>query len=450
MNGNAMSNWRVWSLGLAGVGFAIAGAGLMMDSFPYFRHALLAGSIFGAVGLGAFQATKGYQYTMWIIVAVIAGMTFPDRILHVGEFDMRNKWLILVVIQLVMFGMGIQMKVQDFTRIGASGKGVAIGLATQFTIMPLVGFLLTRVFNFEPEIAAGVILIGCCSSGLASNVMAYIAKANLVLSVTVTAVTTIVAPIMTPFMMKVYAGTMVEVGFMEMAMEIIKIMIVPIGAGLLHDYLKTAPRSVYKFVGRASIAILLLLVVLIGGFRFFFTGSFTSEGMAVAEACCFMLGAIPVGFGYHLLTKKVPSLDKKMPYFSMFGIIYFTAVTTAAGQQYLLEIGAVLFLAAVIHNGAGYFFGYWFSKLFGLNEYSARAMALEIGLQNGGMASGLAGSMGKLGTVGLAAAVFSPWMNISGSILANYWRRKQEKEDRLKNQTVNDRVNDKKEHEEHG
>lgn len=445
-----MRKLRLWSLGLAGVGFAIAGLGLLMEGFAYFSQVLLAASVLGAFGMGAFQATKGYQYTMWIIVAVVAGMTFPDRILHVGEFDMRNKWLILVVIQLVMFGMGIQMKVQDFTRIGASGKGVAIGLATQFTIMPLVGFLLTRVFDFEPEIAAGVILIGCCSSGLASNVMAYIAKANLVLSVTVTALTTMVAPIMTPFMMKMYAGTMVEVGVMEMAMEIIKIMIVPIGAGLLHDYLKTAPRSVYTSVGRASMVILLLLAVLIGGFWTFFTASFTLVGMAVVEACCFVLGAIPVGFGYHLLTKRFPSLDKKMPYFSMFGIVYFTAVTTAAGQQYLLEIGAVLFLAAVIHNGAGYFFGYWFSKLFGLNEYSARAMALEIGLQNGGMASGLAGSMGKLGTVGLAAAVFSPWMNISGSILANYWRRKQEREDRLNNQINEGRGNDKKVNEEHG
>lgn len=445
-----MSKLRLCSLLLAGVGFAIAGAGLLTDGFPYFRQVLLAASVLGAFGMGAFQATKGYQYTMWIIVAVVAGMTFPERILHVGEFDMRNKWLILVVIQLVMFGMGIQMKVQDFTRIGASGKGVAIGLATQFTIMPLVGFLLTRVFDFEPEIAAGVILIGCCSSGLASNVMAYIAKANLVLSVTVTALTTMVAPIMTPFMMKMYAGTMVEVGVMEMAMEIIKIMIVPIGAGLLHDYLKTAPRSVYTSVGKASMVILLVLAVLIGGFWTFFTASFTLVGMAVVETCCFVLGAIPVGFGYHLLTKRFPSLDKKMPYFSMFGIVYFTAVTTAAGQQYLLEIGAVLFLAAVIHNGAGYFFGYWFSKMFGLNEYSARAMALEIGLQNGGMASGLAGSMGKLGTVGLAAAVFSPWMNISGSILANYWRRKQEKEDRLNNLINEDRDNDKKVNEEHG
>src|SRR5690606_27575296 len=126
------------------------------------------------------------------------------------------------------------------------------------------------------------------------------------------------------------------------------------------------------------------------------------------------------------------------------------ALPISAGQKYLMEIGAVLFLAAVIHNGAGYFFGYWFSKLFGLNEKSARAMALEIGLQNGGMASGLAGSMGKLGTVGLAAAVFSPWMNISGSILANYWRRKQEKEDRLNGQAGEEQREDNKIKEEHG
>lgn len=441
---------RKWSLWLAGASLAIAGIALLIDGFPYFRQALLAGSILGAIGLGAFQATKGYQYTMWIIVAVVAGMTFPERILHIGEFDMRNKWLILVVIQLVMFGMGIQMKVRDFTRIGASGKGVAIGLATQFTIMPLVGFLLTKVFDFEPEIAAGVILIGSCSSGLASNVMAYIAKANLVLSVTVTALTTVVAPIMTPFMMKVYAGTMVEVSFLEMAMEIIKIMIVPIGAGLLHDYLKTAPSSVYQSTKRASIAILLLLLAIIGYFWNYFATLFPAGVMIMVEALCFILGAIPVGFGYHLLTRKFPSLDKRMPYFSMFGIVYFTAVTTAAGQQYLLEIGAILFLAAVIHNGAGYFFGYWFSKLFGLDEYSARAMALEIGLQNGGMASGLAGSMGKLGTVGLAAAVFSPWMNISGSILANYWRRKQEREDRLNSLLQDEKDQDKQINEQNG
>lgn len=382
-----------------------------------------------SIGIGAFKATKGYQYTLWIITAVVAGMTFPNELLEVGGVDLRNKWLILVVVQLVMFGMGIQMRVADFSRLAASGKGVVIGLVTQFTVMPLIGFLLTLVFDFEPEIAAGVVLIGACSSGLASNVMAYIAKANLALSVTVTALTTIAAPLMTPFMMKVYAGTMVTVSFVEMAMEIIKIMIVPIGAALLHDDLKRATPLRRKAIRNGAIAIAAVLATLPLGTWTWLQQQMPQTGLLIVEAICFMLGAVSVGYSYHMLAHRFTSLDRLMPYFSMFGIVYFTMVTTAAGQAYLMQIGFVLFLAAVLHNGAGYLLGYWVSRLFGLNEYSARAMALEIGLQNGGMASGLAGSMGKLGTVGLAAAVFSPWMNISGSILANYWRRKQERAD---------------------
>lgn len=446
-----MRSMRICSLIASGVlGLIALGVWLIQaEAFSYYRHALLVASALAAFGIGAFKTTRGYQYTLWIIVAVIAGMTFPERILHVGDFDMRNKWLILIIIQLVMFGMGIQMKVTDFTRISASGKGVAIGLLTQFTVMPLIGFLLTKVFDFEPEIAAGVILIGCCSSGLASNVIAYIARANLVLSVTVTALTTIAAPVMTPFMMKMYAGTMVEVSVMDMAMEIVKIMIVPIGAGLLHDYLKGAPTAVHRSIRNVAIGSVLLLVVTLIFFWQPLAAVLSPSIMTILEAFCFVLGAIPVGYGYHELTKKRPEIDQKMPYFSMFGIVYFTAVTTAAGQQYLMDIGLVLFLAAVIHNGAGYFFGYWFSKMLGLNDYSARAMALEVGLQNGGMASGLAGSMGKLGTVGLAAAVFSPWMNVSGSILANYWRRKQEQADRLAAPTT-DMIKDKNDDITHG
>src|SRR5260221_4988011 len=106
--------------------------------------------------------------------------------------------------------------------------------------MPLVGFGLTKIFSFPDEIAAGIILIGSCSSGLASNVMAYLARSNLVLSVTVTAITTLVAPLMTPFLMKLLAGTLVEVKFVNLMLEIIKIVIVPIGAALLHDFLRHA------------------------------------------------------------------------------------------------------------------------------------------------------------------------------------------------------------------
>jgi BASS family bile acid:Na+ symporter len=108
----------------------------------------------------------------------------------------------------------------------------------------------------------------------------------------------------------------------------------------------------------------------------------------------------------------------------MFGIIYYTAVTTAAGRKELLAIGGVLVAAAVTHNLVGYVLGYWLSRAVGLNRIDARTVSLEVGLQNGGMATGIASAMGKLGTLGLAAAIFSPWMNVSGSILANWWRRR--------------------------
>jgi BASS family bile acid:Na+ symporter len=127
---------------------------------------------------------------------------------------------------------------------------------------------------------------------------------------------------------------------------------------------------------------------------------------------------------YHGLATRWPQIDRLMPVASMAGIVYFTTVTTAAGRDNLLQVGALLFLASALHNAAGYSFGYWLSRGAGLDKNSARSVAFEVGLQNGGMASGLAGAMGKLATVGLAAAIFSPWMNISGSILANYWKRR--------------------------
>jgi BASS family bile acid:Na+ symporter len=127
---------------------------------------------------------------------------------------------------------------------------------------------------------------------------------------------------------------------------------------------------------------------------------------------------------YHWFANRLPRLDSQMPIASMAGIIYFTAVTTAAGRHNLMKVGLLLFFASAIHNVLGYAFGYWLSRAAGLDKNSARSVAFEVGLQNGAMASGLAAQMGKLGTIGLAAAIFSPWMNVSGSILANYWRKR--------------------------
>jgi BASS family bile acid:Na+ symporter len=377
-----------------------------------------------AISLRFSKKFRGYQFTAWIVAAVAVAMIYPTHILHVGGLDMRNKWLVLIIVQLVMFGMGTQMSLADFSGVAKAPRGVFVGIVCHFSVMPLVGFALIKIFHFEPEIAAGIILIGSCSSGLASNVMAYIAKSNLALSVTVTAVTTMLAPIMTPLWMKLLAGQLIEVKFFNMMMEIVKIVLVPIGAALLHDYLKHASargrRNVFLL---ASFAVIWLMFLACGGWNWM--AAKLPANLAIGVGIFgFLLAAILAGVMFHWLTQRWSRLESWMPRFSMFGIVYFTLVTTAAGRDSLLKIGGLLFLAAVIHNAAGYVFGYWLSRASGLDKNSARSVAFEVGLQNGGMASGIAGAMGKLGTMGLAAAIFSPWMNVSGSVLANYWSKR--------------------------
>jgi BASS family bile acid:Na+ symporter len=418
-------------LGVSILSACVLLAGILLSRATIWQPAVVCFAVFFSIGMAAVPALKNYQYTAWIIAAVVVAMIYPNAFSKWGSVDLRNKWLILIVVQMVMFGMGIQMSIRDFSGVASTGKGVLIGLACHFSIMPIVGYLLTRIFHFEPEIAAGIILIGSCSSGLASNVMVYLARANLVLSVTVTAMATLVAPFMTPLLMHLLANTLIAIKFVAMMTEIIRIVIVPIGAALLHDYLKRASRK-----GKRNVyAIAALCIIWLACQYLFlwdvFSVHFSEVALQSASVFNFFTGAFLVGVGYHLLYLKVRNIDKYIPYFSMFGIVYFTTVTTAAGRDNLLHIGAILFLAAVIHNSAGYFFGYWLSRLFKLDKNSARTIAFEVGLQNGGMASGLAGTMGKLATVGLAAAIFSPWMNISGSILANYWRKHPVKEEEI-------------------
>jgi len=411
---------------VAGISAMIVLIAVVLNKSSLYQPFSILTAVSLAIGLGAVESLKGYRYTAWIIAAVVAGMMYPQAFTKWGDVNLRDKTLILVIIQLVMFGMGTHMSLKDFSGMASTGKGVLIGLFCHFSIMPLMGLLLTKVFHFEPEIAAGIILIGSCSSGLASNVMVYLARANLVLSVIVTAMATMIAPLLTPLLMKLLAGTLIEVKFMDMMIDIVKIVLVPIGAALLHDYLKMATPNKRKIVftaGLISIAWIAMLVLV------FTVNTSLPSGQSLTLSG-FFAGAVIAGILYHLIWQQFPKIDKIMPLISMFGIIYFTTVTTAAGRENLLKVGFLLFIASVIHNAAGYFFGYWLSRFFGMDKNSSRTIAFEVGLQNGGMASGIAGSMGKLGTVGLAAAVFSPWMNISGSILANYWRRKSEKEEK--------------------
>ena len=254
--------------------------------------------------------------------------------------------------------------------------------------------------------------------------MCYLAGANLPLSITLTAVATLLAPLMTPFWMRLLAGEVVERSFLAMAVDIIKMTIVPIGAAMVHDALKTPRPELRRTIlaAAAACAAALLVLVLVAT-----RGASGGEGAALNPnviLAIYCLAAPIVGVAYHYAVARWSWIDRHMHVVSMFGIIYFTAVTTAAGRDNLLQAGAVLCLAAVLHNAIGYAAGYGISRAVGLDRQSALTVGFEVGMQNGGMAAGLAASMHKLGTLGLAAAVFSPWMNVSGSLWANYLRRK--------------------------
>ena len=192
---------------------------------------------------------------------------------------------------------------------------------------------------------------------------------------------------------------------------------------MIYDVYKLNLKTWIKRINIAFIvAIFWLTVQVLGGWKLLNT-HFTGSLMTGISLINFLAGAIMAGKLFFHLSKALPKVPAVMPKVSMFGIVYFTLVTTAASHQHILAIGLLMLLVSVLHNSLGYTFGYWISRALGLDKNSCRTVALEVGLQNGGMASGLAGVMGKLATLGLAAAVFSPWMNISGSLIGNYWRK---------------------------
>jgi BASS family bile acid:Na+ symporter len=237
--------------------------------------------------------------------------------------------------------------------------GVAVGLICQFTIMPLIGLALAHSFGLPPEIAAGLVLVGCSPSGLASNVMTFIARANVALSVTMTAFSTLLAPLVTPLLMDALAGEMVAIDVPAMMWSMTKIVILPVVAGLIF---------------------------------------------------------------HHAVYHRFKWLGHVMPIVSMIGILIMTVLTVAVGRDRLLEVGVLVTVACVIHSSAGFALGYLVCRLLGRDIPTCRTIALEVGLQNAGMATGLAKDLGKVATLGLVPIVFGPVMNVIASALANWWR----------------------------
>ncbi|TWT91046.1 Sodium Bile acid symporter family protein [Pseudobythopirellula maris] len=403
---------------------AIVGAAALAIGQPYGGAALVAALFLAAVGLSGSGAMRSFAFTVWMVAGIALAMLYPESLQRVGPIDLHNAWLKLLIVQAVMFGMGTQMSLSDLAGVAKSPGRVAVGLACQFTIMPLVGYAIAVGLQLPGEIAAGVVLIGCCSSGLASNVMVHLARGDLALSVTLTAVATLLAPLVTPTWMKALAGQFVEVDFFAMMTTIIKIVVVPIGAALLHDALKNAsPAARRAAYAVAGLAVAWGVALATGGWAAI-ESSVEGPALTAIVLAGFALAAVAVGVVYHEALKVLPALERLMPAVSMFGILYFTVISTAAGRDALLQVGWLLLAAAVLHNTLGYLLGYSASRLVGMDKAAARTIALEVGMQNGAMGVGLADAMGKLTTMGLAPILFSPWMNVSGSLLANFWRRR--------------------------
>lgn len=310
-----------------------------------------------ALAVRSHQFLRGFSFTILIFASVSAAMYYPAIFSDVGGFNLEG--LIVPLLMIIMFGMGSSMSLNDSVGVIKMPKGVLVGILCQFTIMPIVGYGLAYLSGLPPEIAAGIILVGCSPSGLASNVMSYISKANLALSLTLTAVATLLSPLVTPFLMKLLANQLVPIDFISMLLSILKIVILPIIAGLAFN-------------------------------RFFHS--------------------------------KFNWLDKLMPVISMAAIAIIITIITAAGRDSLLTIGLTLIGVVLVHNSVGYFLGYNICRIVGMDQHSSRTIAFEVGMQNSGLASGIALEMGRVATMGLAPAVFGPFMNITGSSLATWWR----------------------------
>jgi BASS family bile acid:Na+ symporter len=330
-----------------------AAGGLLLTLFWLLMATQMAGN----------KRLKKFSYTTVILAAVTVSMTFPQYFISVGDFQFKR--LIVPLLQIITFGVGCTMSWHDLAGVLKMPKAVFVGIFCHFTIMPLVGFCIAKTFGFPPEIAAGIVLVGCSPSGLASNVIAFIAKANLPLSVAITAVSTLLAPVMTPLLMKWLGGQFVPVSFNDMLVDILQLVIIPIFAGVLVN---------------------------------------------------------------HFFQKKAAWINKVMPKLSMAGIAMIIIVITAAGRDNMLQMGLILVLAMLLHMILGLTLGYWGARLFGLSENDCRTVGIEVGMQNGGLASGIAAKMGKIATIGLAPAVNGPVMNTVFSLIATWWGSRPPKE----------------------
>jgi BASS family bile acid:Na+ symporter len=353
-----MLPWAHRLLGVLSFVFLVAGAVMLgRGERPMILPMVSGAMLCFAMASGGYAPSRRWSFLIWLSTAVVIGMTFPSWFISAGDFKFTR--LFIPLLQLIMFCMGTTLSLGDFARVVRMPWGVVVGVLCQFTIMPFLGYGLAKLSGFPPEIGAGIVLVGSVPSGLASTVMVYLAKADVALSVTLTATTSLLAPVITPFLMKWLAGEMVQIDAGKLMWDLTKMTVIPVLAGLAW---------------------------------------------------------------HHWMRNRAKWLTRVMPYCSIVAIIAMTLLTIAIGRDNLLRLGVVLIGICFLHSTTGYLLGYLVCRSLGMNEATCRTIAFEVGMQNSGMASAVAASLNKVATLGLAPIVFGPVMNLTASTLANWWR----------------------------
>lgn len=288
-----------------------------------------------------------------VLAAAVLALIFPSMLQQI------RPTVINYLLGVVMFGMGLTLNLQDFKIVFSRPKDVMIGCLAQFTVMPLLAWVLVRAFQLDEALALGVVLVGCCPGGTASNVITYLAKGDLALSVGMTGVSTLFAPFMTPFLTWALAGKSVNVDVVGMLLSILWVVILPIVVGLVVKWIWP------KFTEQAT---------------------------------------------------------DYLPAFSSVAIAFIVSIVIAANANKLMAGGLMIVMVVILHNLCGLSLGYLIGQLLGLSDAKRRAISIEVGMQNSGLASSLA-------TIHFAAyplatipgAIFSVWHNISGALVARIY-----------------------------
>ncbi|MBT2664804.1 MULTISPECIES: bile acid:sodium symporter family protein [Bacillaceae] len=318
--------------------------------------------------MGVVEKISGFAgktFTLWVIIFAVIAYILPNKFIWIGAY-------IVPLLGIVMFGMGLTLSTADFKEVFRRPKEVALGVAGHFIIMPLLAFVLALGFDLPKEVAVGVILVGCCPSGTASNVMVFLARGNVALAVAIASVSTILAPIVTPLLILLFASKWVDISIGSLFISIIQVVIIPLMLGFI----------VKKFFGKQ------------------------------AEA-----GA------------------KALPLVSVISIVLIVSAVVAGSQAQLAKTGLLIFAVVVLHNVLGFLLGFFFARLCGMDLAKQKAVAMEVGMQNSGLGVAIATAhFSPLAAV--PSAIFSVWHNISGSVLAFIFSRMKDKKNAGTNNSI--------------